>query len=172
MTFEIEVGGRLRTVSVESIGAASGSEGCFRVTIDGVAREVESRSTELGLSIRYIESARTVDAAVTDLGKGDLWIQLPRAAVEASVDARRYRRSGGGQAAGTGEMRIAAPMPGRVVRVLVEAGQEVTAGQGLIVVEAMKMENEIASPRAGRVKEVGVTPGQPVESGRLLITVE
>jgi biotin carboxyl carrier protein len=63
-------------------------------------------------------------------------------------------------------------MPGRVVRVLVKAGDEVAARQGLVVVEAMKMENELTSPKAGRVREVGVSEGTSVESGRLLVIVE
>jgi biotin carboxyl carrier protein len=63
-------------------------------------------------------------------------------------------------------------MPGRIVRVLVAPGDEVVARQGLIVIEAMKMENELASPKAGRVKEVSVTEGTSVEAGRLLVIVE
>ena len=63
-------------------------------------------------------------------------------------------------------------MPGKVVRVLVSAGDVVTIGQGLVVIEAMKMENEIGAPRAGRVKSVDVTPGQNVETGALLIVLE
>ena len=63
-------------------------------------------------------------------------------------------------------------MPGRVVRVLVKPGDNVAARQGLVVVEAMKMENELTAPRAGRVKEVAVAEGQSVEAGRLLVIVE
>ena len=63
-------------------------------------------------------------------------------------------------------------MPGRVVRVLVEPGDEVAARQGVVVVEAMKMENELRSPRAGRVKEVSVTAGTSVEAGRILAVIE
>jgi biotin carboxyl carrier protein len=62
-------------------------------------------------------------------------------------------------------------MPGRVVRVLVAKDEEVGAGQGLVVVEAMKMENEIRSPRAGRVQELAVREGQAVEAGALLAVV-
>src|SRR5262249_26007362 len=61
-----------------------------------------------------------------------------------------------------------APMPGKLVRVLVAAGDEVVAGQGLVVVEAMKMENELRAPRAGRVKELPAREGQAVEAGGLL----
>jgi biotin carboxyl carrier protein len=62
-------------------------------------------------------------------------------------------------------------MPGRVVRVLEAAGAEVVAGQGLVVIEAMKMENEIRAPRPGRVHEVAVREGQVVEAGALLAVV-
>ena len=63
-------------------------------------------------------------------------------------------------------------MPGRIVRVLVKPGDEVALRQGLIVVEAMKMENELGSPKAGRVTEVAVVEGVSVEAGRLLVVVE
>ncbi|RPJ54475.1 MAG: hypothetical protein EHM24_31740 [Acidobacteria bacterium] len=63
-------------------------------------------------------------------------------------------------------------MPGKIVRVLVAPGDHVAARQGLVVVEAMKMENELRAPRAGRVKDVHVAEGALVESGRLLVVVE
>jgi biotin carboxyl carrier protein len=63
-------------------------------------------------------------------------------------------------------------MPGRVVRVLVKPGDEVAARQGLVVVEAMKMENELAAARPGRVTDVAVTEGVSVEAGRLLVVIE
>ena len=63
-------------------------------------------------------------------------------------------------------------MPGKIVKILVGEGDEVEQGQGLVVVEAMKMENEIKSPKAGVVKKVGVEEGETVESGALLVVVE
>ena len=63
-------------------------------------------------------------------------------------------------------------MPGRVVNLLVAAGDEVTANQGVIIVEAMKMENELKSPKAGKVVEVKVAAGQTVEKGELLLVIE
>jgi biotin carboxyl carrier protein len=63
-------------------------------------------------------------------------------------------------------------MPGKVVKVLVKPGDEVKARQGLVVVEAMKMENELRSPKDGRVAEVLVAEGASVEAGRLLVVVE
>ena len=172
MTFEIEVGGRTRTVSVEAVTTAGLDGGLFRVRIDGVAHEVDARTTELGLSLAHMDTGRSADVAVTYRAAGELLLQLPRANVTALVDARRFRRGGGGATAADGEHRVTAPMPGRVLRVLVKAGDEVTARQGLVVVEAMKMENEIRSPKDGRVKEVSVSDGQSVEAGRLLVVVE
>ncbi|HEY6549465.1 MAG TPA: biotin/lipoyl-containing protein, partial [Vicinamibacteria bacterium] len=74
--------------------------------------------------------------------------------------------------AATGPQQIKAPMPGKVVRVLVGPGDEVAAGAGLVVVEAMKMENELRAPRAGRVLEAAVREGQTVETGALLVVLE
>ena len=88
-------------------------------------------------------------------------VVLAEAARGASAPARRAH----------GPARLTAPMPGRVVRVLEAPGAEVAAGQGLVVIEAMKMENELVSPRAGRVLEVAVREGQAVEAGALLALV-
>jgi biotin carboxyl carrier protein len=71
-----------------------------------------------------------------------------------------------------GPIQLMAPMPGLVMRVLAEPGDAVAAGQGLVVLEAMKMENELTAPAEGRVARVAVTPGQAVEKGTLLMVVE
>lgn len=81
----------------------------------------------------------------------------------------RGRKSG---AAGGGRQEISSPMPGKVVRVLVEPGDSVEAGQGLVVVEAMKMQNEMKSPKAGRVVEVRTRADAAVAAGEALIVVE
>ena len=89
------------------------------------------------------------------------------------MNGRRTRRAapdGGG--ASDGEQRVVAPMPGRVVRVLVAAGDEVAARQGVVVVEAMKMENELRSPEGRARQGVTVAPGTSVEAGRVLLVVE
>ena len=83
---------------------------------------------------------------------------------------RRSRRKGGLELEGA--QNVLAPMPGKVVRLLVNAGDTVDAGQGLVVVEAMKMQNEIKSPKKGIVKKVGVKEGAAVNAGDLLATVE
>jgi acetyl/propionyl-CoA carboxylase alpha subunit len=81
----------------------------------------------------------------------------------------RGRKSG---AAGEGRQNVAAMMPGKVIRVLVAQGDTVEAGQGLIVVEAMKMQNEMKSPKSGRIAEVKTKPGAAVAAGEVLIVVE
>ncbi len=82
--------------------------------------------------------------------------------------ARRAHRGAGG--GGSGEVR--AIIPGKVVTVLVAVGAAVEQEQGLLVIEAMKMENEVKAPRAGTVKAVKVGPGQAVEAGELLVVIE
>jgi biotin carboxyl carrier protein len=167
--FEIDINDRTHKVVIERDGAAS--DGRFRVVIDGVPTAVDARPTELGLSLVFADG-RSMDVALTDRPGGEWFVQLPHADVTAVVDARRYQRGEGGGAAKTGVQRIKAPMPGRVVRLLVAVGDTVELRQGVVVVEAMKMENELGAPKAGRVKEIAVTEGQSVEAGRVLIVIE
>jgi len=88
------------------------------------------------------------------------------------LDERRLRLSrAGGKFSAEGPQRVDAPMPGKIVRVLVKVGDEVAEGQGLVVVEAMKMENELRSPRAGKVVELHAVEGAAVESGAKLAVV-
>jgi biotin carboxyl carrier protein len=171
-TFEVEVNGRTRTVAVERLG--SQAEGRYRVTIEGRTRVVDARPAGQGrLSLLFPdERGRSYDVAVAPSSQTELDIHLPEGAVAAIVNGRRSRREGPSDATGAGEQRITAPMPCRVVRVLVSAGDEVAARQPLVVIEAMKMENELSAPRAGRVKDVQVRDGTPVEAGRLLVIVE
>lgn len=93
-----------------------------------------------------------------------------RSAVEVR-DPRALVRKG---RAGIGEGRqsVDAPMPGKVIRVLVEEGQEVEAGAGLVVVEAMKMQNEMKSPKAGKVVQVSAKVGDTVAAGESLAVIE
>jgi biotin carboxyl carrier protein len=86
-------------------------------------------------------------------------------------DPRQWKRSGGA-AGGEGRAAITAPMPGKIVRILVSPGDEVEAGQGVIVVEAMKMQNEMKSPRAGRVASIPVKENESVAAGAVLAVIE
>ncbi|MGO8785807.1 MAG: biotin/lipoyl-containing protein [Terriglobia bacterium] len=88
----------------------------------------------------------------------------PRRYVVELRDPRRWRQTGSSLEA-EGPQEIVAPMPGKVVKVLVSEGEEVKRDQGLLVIEAMKMQNELRAPRAGRVNSVNVLEGQGVEAG-------
>lgn len=99
-----------------------------------------------------------------------LWIDGWRFAVEALDErARTIRDMSSASAAAAGPAPLVAPMPGLVVRILVEEGSEVVAGQPLVVMEAMKMENELRAPANGRVSAVRVGPGDAVEKGTVLV---
>ena len=86
-------------------------------------------------------------------------------------DPRQWKRSAG-PAAAHGHAIIKAPMPGKVVRILVAVGDEVVAGQGIVVVEAMKMQNELKSPKTGRVTKISTQAGATVAAGEVLVTLE
>jgi biotin carboxyl carrier protein len=86
-------------------------------------------------------------------------------------DPRAWRRRRGGALEAEGRQEVLAPMPGKVVRVLVKQGDDVEAGQGLFVVEAMKMQNEIRSPKKGKLERLLVAEGQVVNAGEPLAVV-
>jgi biotin carboxyl carrier protein len=86
-------------------------------------------------------------------------------------DPRAWSRRAG-SAAGEGPQEITAPMPGKIVKVLVMEGQQVSRGQGLVVIEAMKMQNELHAPRGGRVGRIYAAEGSGVEAGAKLLRLE
>jgi biotin carboxyl carrier protein len=102
------------------------------------------------------------------LSADEVFVNGRRFALETNSGWKR-RGSGGG---GEGRANIVAPMPGKVVRVLAELNQEVQAGQGIVVVEAMKMQNEMKAPQAGRVASISVKTGDSVNAGAVLATIE
>ena len=162
MIFDATVEGR--TIRVE----VRGGDGRYSLSLDASPLEVD-----------FVPSGRHFASLLVDGESHEVGIekrpegfvvQFPGDAVNvflaqaARVGATPVRRA-------HGPARLTAPMPGRVVRVLEAPGADVVAGQGLVVIEAMKMENELVSPRAGRVLEVAVCEGQTVEAGALLALV-
>ncbi len=99
------------------------------------------------------------------------WVKNSRFAVEVR-DPRSLRSRKSGAASGEGPQKLLAPMPGKVVRIIRPAGSEVEAGQGVLVVEAMKMQNELKSIKKGTVKQVMVAEGASVSAGEVLAIVE
>jgi len=100
----------------------------------------------------------------------EIWVNGHLLAME--VFDPRDLRPGQGASANHGRQEIAASMPGKVIRILVGTGDSVEEGQGLVVVEAMKMQNEMKSPKSGRVAEVRARPDATVAAGEVLVVVE
>jgi biotin carboxyl carrier protein len=172
VTFQVEVNGRTRTIAIER--ASPAEAGRFHVNIDGRSRFVDARRQPDGrMSLLFPEEGGvSYEVALAASGRGEVAVHLPSGSLSVSVNGRRARRPGEPPSGtGEGEQRIAAPMPGRVVRVLVAPGDEVSPRQPLVVVEAMKMENELSASRGGRVKDVQVREGSSVEAGKLLVIV-
>jgi acetyl/propionyl-CoA carboxylase alpha subunit len=82
---------------------------------------------------------------------------------------RRLRQSSGGQVIQSGDIHLKAPMPGLVVDILVEEGQEVASGENVIILESMKMQNELKAPRAGVISRLRVKPGDNVDQNQVLL---
>jgi acetyl/propionyl-CoA carboxylase alpha subunit len=106
-------------------------------------------------------------------GRYTLWVDGYRFEAEALDErTRAIRDTTAAAAAPTGPAPVRAPMPGLIVRINVQVGDTVEAGQGVVVMEAMKMENELRATAAGRVKSIEVAPGAAVERGSLLVALE
>ena len=162
----------------------------LEVRIGGEPRRLELRQAENGWECRLEGDRRKVDAVEVAPGVFSLLLEgesftvhvervedayrvHTRGAdlVAAVENPRRWAGSSGGALGRTGRQEVSAPMPGKIVRVLVAASQAVEVGQGLVVVEAMKMQNEIPSPKAGVVEQVLVREGDTVEHGQGLVVV-
>jgi biotin carboxyl carrier protein len=145
MKLRVLVDSRAVEIDKEQLATATEVEpGVFSVLVDG-------RSFEVRLGTAVQAQGRSFQVEVRD----------PRDAAKSSQSAL-----------GGGRQNIAAPMPGKVIRVLVQKGDEVEAGAGLIVVEAMKMQNEMKAPRAARVLDVRVAGGDTVTAGQTLVVLE
>jgi biotin carboxyl carrier protein len=172
MTFEIELNGRTRRVTVARAGAEAGR---FRVDVDGTTRMVDARRIgEFGISLLFPDDchAGTSIELAPGTSPGEMQANLSGRTIPIVVNGRRSGRGAEAGGAALGEQKVTAPMPGRVVRVLVAHGEDVEARQPVVVVEAMKMENELRSPKAGRVKDIAVEAGTSVEAGRVLVVIE
>jgi biotin carboxyl carrier protein len=167
MRFVLRQGTRDRVAEVAEEG------GRLTVTLDGEARPVDFIEGDQGfLSLLIDGKAHACDF---EARKGNqVRVYLGQSVFELEVlDERKARRQlAAGGVGASGPQEIVAPMPGKIVRVLVKVGQAVKAGEGLIVIEAMKMENELRAARAGTVKEIAVQEGVAVEGGAKLCVVE
>ncbi len=144
--------------------------------VNGRAYEVNGDEGAAIVEVRpgvysILDGPRSVEVRVVANGDG-YTVYVNGTRCEVDVFDPRDRRSTPASAGGHGPQRVAAPMPGKVIRTLVEVGAEVSKGEGLVVVEAMKMQNEMKSPKAGRVVELRVRAGATVSAGEVLVVVD
>ena len=168
MQYEVDIGDRRLQVVVTRSG-----EG-FAVCVDGRTRQVDAARIDahtLSLVVDGVWSNEVSIAADPVSGLLDVHVGATPVAVTLN-GRRRWRRKDEGGGSGSGPQRLAAPMPGKVVRVLVTAGDVVTARQPVVVVEAMKMENELRAGRDGTVAEIHVREGMSVDAGALLLVIQ
>ncbi len=168
MRYQIAIGGRTRQVDVTPAGAG------FAVTLDGRTRHVDvARIDPQTLSLILDNGVSRVAVITPDRAAGRAVVGVNGTPVPVAISERRPgRRPVEGAAAGTGPQRVTAPMPGKIVRVLAAVGDAVVARQPLVVVEAMKMENELRAGRPGTVAEIHAREGQSVDAGALLVVIQ
>lgn len=182
MHYEVEVSRRMRRVVVHRVG------GAFAVAVDGRPWRVDAARIDahtLSLIVGTVSSGDdtgdaadplmrsggpSYDVTVTPEPGGQLVVRVGATPLTVTLNGGRRRHDDGAHA-GDGPQRIASPMPGKVVRVLVAAGDAVRARQPVVVVEAMKMENEVRAGRDGTVAEIHVKEGVSVEAGAALMDI-
>lgn len=154
------------------VGLREIGEGRYEVQIEG--RTVQVDAVRSGPTIySVIEDGRQFEAMVDEQGdrRFDVLVAGRLFHLDA-VDERTRLLASSAKVVATGPQSVAAEMPGKVVQVQAAPGDEVSEGQGIVIVEAMKMENEIFSPIDGVVSEIAVREGDTVEAGALLFVVE
>ena len=188
MQYEVEVNGRLRTVNITRTGDS------FAVEVEGQRRNVDAARIDahtLSLLIGEVwpegdsrpglqGRCASYEVAISHpLASSPLTVHVGTSRVAVTLNGRRRRKAdgshGGAARDAHGEhsaQRIVAPMPGKVIRVLVGAGDAVQARQPLVVVEAMKMENELRARRDGHIAAIHVREGDSVDAGALLVELK
>jgi pyruvate carboxylase subunit B len=142
------------------------------LTLDGAPVEIDLQSIDGGFHYSLLVGASSHEVFV-ERCEDVCFVSLGGQRYRVEIDDERARRLGERRAAveEAGDAELTSPMPGVVVAVLVEIGQEVRTGEGLLILEAMKMENEIRAMRTGVIEAVHVTPGQRVSQGDVLVRV-
>jgi biotin carboxyl carrier protein len=157
----------------------------LRVDVDGQTRLIDPQATTAsieqvmpgvysvllnGRSFQIHLAKQSTKDHAKDLASFEVWVGLRRHII--TVADPRDRVSNADKAGANGPVEIRAQMPGKIIQLLAEAGSAVTSGQGLMVVEAMKMQNEVKAPKDGTLTRIHVTQGATVSAGDLLLVVE
>jgi biotin carboxyl carrier protein len=160
----IEFGGVTHNVEIAQ------ADGKLQFLLDG--KPLEADAVEVARGIYSILIGGESFEVRTEAAAGKLRVISRGREMFAEVrDPRQWRRRGRAALEAEGRQQIIAPMPGKIIRVLVKAGDAVETGQGLLVVEAMKMQNEIRSPKSGTVERLSVAEGQTVNAGEVVAVV-
>jgi biotin carboxyl carrier protein len=168
MQYELEAGGRTRQVTVTRTGDH------FAVAVDGQTWQVDAARLDahtLSLLVDTVSRKGYDVIAIPDPATQQLTLFVGATPVTVTRNGRRRGRAKSGPSS-TGPQRIVAPMPGKVVRVLVKRGDAVHARQPLVVVEAMKMENELKAGRDGIIADIHAREGASVDAGVLLVIIQ
>ncbi|HEV2800574.1 MAG TPA: biotin/lipoyl-containing protein [Pyrinomonadaceae bacterium] len=170
MKLTAEVDGQTYDLELQREGAR------VEASVEGRRYQLEARETEAGAFLLLSSGGRVYECRAgrgATQGDGAREVQIGDAVFQVKLaDPKRLRGGRGAGAEASGRAQVAASMPGKVVRVLVAVGAQVEAGDGLVVVEAMKMQNELKSPKSGTVVEVRAEAGATVNAGDVLVTVE
>jgi biotin carboxyl carrier protein len=165
-TLDLDVGGVVRHVQVMREGRR------LVVEVDGRRHVLDATATEPGRwSLLFDERHASHEVLVRNGQPGAWVVHVDGAVVPVRLLDPRRRDPSSTDGRADGLVRIVAPMPGKIVKVLVQSGAAVSARQPLIVIEAMKMENELRAPRTATVTDVLVSEGALVEAGALLVTM-
>jgi biotin carboxyl carrier protein len=163
--FEAQTGGETIPIDV------GGADGRFSVVIGDRRLQVDARQTAEGIWSILLDGASHVADVTEQDGVYLVDVEGERYAIRVEEESRYIIRTRGAQGGDRGQV-LKAPMPGKVTLIEVTVGQAVAPGDGLIVLEAMKMENEFKAQVAGTVKEIRVVAGQPVNPGDVLVVIE
>jgi biotin carboxyl carrier protein len=166
MKLEIEIDGQ----SMEA--EFSVTNGTAQLIYEGKTYEAGVSEPEPGIFVVVINN-RVYRCLVEKLPNGETEVIVNNRRISATARDKKHLRGKAGAAAGSdGRVTLSSPMPGKIVRLLLNVGDEVAAHQGVIVVEAMKMQNEVQSPKAGKIAEIRVNEGQAVNAGETLAVIE
>jgi biotin carboxyl carrier protein len=166
LKIELEIDGKLMEAEF-SIGDAMAE-----LSSGGKIYRAAVSEPEPGIYV-IIFNDRVYRCALDRLPDGVMEIDVGGRRISVAAHDRKHLRANPSGAGGSGgRVTLSAPMPGKVVRILLEAGAEVAAHQGVLIVEAMKMQNEVQSPKAGKLIEIRVSVGQTVNGGELLAVIE
>jgi acetyl/propionyl-CoA carboxylase alpha subunit len=168
MKFQAAIGDKIQEVEIDR------TDDGVRASIDGEPFDAEISQPEPNVFL-FKQHGRIIEAFVDPTGSSDgaknIWINGREHSVRL-IDPKRLRGSRSSADDDHGRAEIRAAMPGKVVRVLTEEGANVEKGGGVLVVEAMKMQNELKSPKSGTVKSIKVSAGDTVSAGDVLAIVE